>query len=240
MNFKFFKQHFNIKRTNKILAILLSLDLFLVLLHALLIFLVFIRIDFDWSILPFMVNNDDGYPEIFQYLKFIFIIGTLVYLIIKRKRTGYLSWLLLFILMLLDDALTFHERFGTWASEKFNISPMLGLKSQDIGELAYVAIFGGLLLILLVVGYYKGDEKYRKTNISLGVIFALFLFFGVGVDMLHSFFGNNRYSDLFLTLLEDGGEMMVLSLFVWHFIFIIIRPETQDTYLYEYFLKRKN
>ncbi|MBR9846120.1 MAG: hypothetical protein GYB35_08445 [Algicola sp.] len=240
MNFNFFKQYFNTKRTNRILAILLSIDILFVLLHALLIYIVFIRIDLDWSIVPFMVSNDDGYPEIFQYIKFVVIIGIILFLIIKRKRKGYIAWLLLFTLMLLDDSLTFHERFGAWVSEKFNFSPMLGLRAQDIGELTYVAIFGALLLILLVLGYYKGDEKYRKTNISLGVLFTAFLFFGVGVDMLHSFFGTNRYSDLFLTLLEDGGEMIVLSLFVWLFVFIVVRPKTQNVYLYQYFIKRKN
>lgn len=239
MSFQFFKQHFSIPKANRLLKILLSIDILFILLHALFVFLVFKRIELGWSIAPFYLHNDDGYPEMFQYLQFVLGIIILIKLLIKTKKIGYVSWLILFVLMLLDDSMKFHERFGTWATEKFNYSPMFGLRAQDLGELTYVAIFGSILLIFLVGGYFYGDKKYRKTAIDLGLLFAVFLFFGIGVDMLHEFINHNRYTLLFIVLLEDGGEMIVLSCFVWYLYFILLKPANHDTYLFQYFYKGK-
>ena len=239
MYFQFFKRHFNIPIASRLLKVLLSIDVLFVLLHALFVFLVFKRINLNWSIAPFYLNNDDGYPEMFQYLQFVIGIIILIRLFIKTKKMGYISWLILFVLMLLDDSLRFHERFGSWITEKFNYSPMLGLRAQDFGELTYVAVFGSILIFFLVIGYYYGDKKYRRIAVDLGLLFAVFLFFGIGIDILHEFINHNRYSLLFIVLLEDGGEMIVLSCFVWYLYFILLKPADYDVYLFQYFHKHK-
>lgn len=74
MRIRFFKEHFSHPKSNKLLAILLSIDILFIVLHALFVFLVFKRIELGWSIAPFMVNNDDGYPEMFQYVQFLIAI----------------------------------------------------------------------------------------------------------------------------------------------------------------------
>lgn len=240
MKFIFFKEHFNHKKTNKILLLLLSLDFLLIFTHALLVFLIYIRIQFDWSKADmFMIDNDSGYPEMFQYLKYFIVILILIYLILKKHGIGYIAWLLLFTLLLLDDSLLFHETFGTWAVDKFNYQPMLGLRSQDLGELTYVALFGSILLFFLVFGYIKGDSNYKKINIDLALLFALFLFFGVVIDMLDQLIEYNRYSYLALILIEDGGEMIALSLIVWYFFHLVLNPNNHNVYLFENFYKIK-
>jgi len=240
MNFNFFRTHFNQRKTNQILILLLSLDFLLIFTHALLIYLIYIRIQFDWSLADlFMINNDNGYPEMFQYFKYFVVILILIYLILKKQGIGYIAWLLLFTLLLLDDALRFHERFGTWVVEKFNYSPMLGLRAHDLGELTYVAFFGLILLFFLFFGYLKGNEKYRKTNIDLGLLFALFLFFGVAMDMIDQLVEYNRYSHLILILIEDGGEMITLSLIVWYFFHLLLKPNNHDAYIFQNYYKRQ-
>jgi hypothetical protein len=240
MKFKFLRTHFNKKRPNQILILLLSLDFLFILTHALLIYIVFIRVQFDWSIVDmFLVNYDNGYPEMFQYLKFFAIAVIFIYFVIKKKGIGFISWCLLFILLLLDDSLQFHERFGEWVVEKFNYSPMFGLRAQDLGELTFVTFFGSILLFFLVFGYLKGNEKYRKTNIDLGLLFIILLFFGVAVDMMDQLIEYNRYSYLFLVLLEDGGEMISTSFIVWYLSFLIIKPKDYNWYLFQYFYKNK-
>jgi len=239
MKLNFFKHNFSNKKANRILALLISLDLLFILTHIILIFLVFKRIHLGWSIVPFMVERDAGYPEMFQYLKYAVVIVLLFYLLLKKRGIGYISWLLLFILLLLDDSLQFHERFGAWAVEKFSFAPTLGLRAQDIGELTYVAIFGSISLFFLVFGYVKGDKKYRKINIDLALLFGVFLFFGIGVDMLDELVEYNRYSLLFLVLFEDGGEMITLSLVLWYFCYLILKPQNHDKYLFQFFFKHK-
>ncbi len=238
MSFKSLKHHFGYSKTNKLLFALTGIDVLFIGLHALLIYLVFIRIDFDWSIRPFLVNNDDGWPEFFQYIKFFIGIVLLIYLLIKTKQLGFMSWILLFLLMLLDDALKFHEQFGEWVVNKFNYQPALGLRAQDLGELTYMAIFGFLFLFFLIAEFIYGNRKYRKVNLDFALIFALLVVFGIGVDMLHSFIDYNRYTNLILTLTEDGGEMIVLSLFIWYIAFVNYKLDTQTVYLHEVLLKR--
>jgi hypothetical protein len=240
MKLNFFRKHFNNRKTNKILILLLSLDLLIIFTHALLVYFIFIRIEFDWSLADlFMVNNDNGYPEMFQYIKYFVVILILIYLIIKKLGIGYIAWLILFILLLLDDALLFHENFGSWMVEKFNFNPMFGLRAQDLGELSYVGIFGSILLFFLFIGYFKGNDSYRKTNIDLGLLFALFLFFGVAIDMFDQLFEYDRYTNLIFILIEDGGEMITLSLIVWYFSHIILKPNNHNTYLFQNYYKSK-
>ena len=216
------------------------MDIIFVLGHALVIYLIFIRVEFDWSISNmFMVNYDGGFPEIFQYIKYISIITAIIYILYQKKEYNYLSWLLLFTLLFFDDALSFHEQFGGFAAERFNYKPMFGLRAQDLGELTYVALFGPLVLLALVLGYRNGNGKYKKTNLDLVLLFSLFLFFGIVIDMLHVLFEDNRYTKLLMVLLEDGGEMLALSLLSWYFFFIVFRSEIHDKYIYKVFFKNK-
>ena len=216
------------------------MDIIFVLGHALVIYLIFIRVEFDWSISNmFMVNYDGGFPEIFQYIKYISIITAIIYILYQKKEYNYFSWLLLFTLLFFDDALSFHEQFGGFAAERFNYKPMFGLRAQDLGELTYVALFGPLVLLALVLGYRNGNGKYKKTNLDLVLLFSLFLFFGIVIDMLHVLFEDNRYTKLLMVLLEDGGEMLALSLLSWYFFFIVFRSEIHDKYIYKVFFKNK-
>lgn len=239
MLFNYFKSHFSHKRSHKLLQILLGLDLLFIITHVVLIYVVYLRIEIDWSIVPFMIQNDGSYPEIFQYLKYFMVVLISGILVFKRKEVGYISWLFIFLLLLLDDALLFHEHFGEWAAHNLNYSEMLGLRAQDLGELTYIAVFGAIILFFLALGYLKGNDNFRKTNLDIGLLFGAFLFCGIVIDMLHQFIPYNRWTNLFVIILEDGGEMITLTFIVWYFYYIILRPNDQSTFLYHYFIKRK-
>ncbi len=232
----FLKKYFSYSKTNKTLWILILLDIFFIAAYAIFLYLIFIRVQFDWLIADkFHVDLDGGYPEIFQYLKYLIIVFIIIYIMFKKKATSYLSWFFVFVLLLLDDMLQFHEMFGKWISEKLNYSPMFGFGIQDLGELTYITVFGSIVLIFLFIEYRSGSKKYKKRCIDLGLLFALFLFFGIAIDMLNQFVSYNRYIDLFMTLLEDGGEMITLSFIVWYFLFIAIKPKNNIQYLHQYF-----
>lgn len=241
MKLSYLKRHFKNHKINRLLLVLLVLDTIFILTHALIIYLIYIRVKFNWSAsMEFLVNRDGGYPEIFQYLKYILVLCVILYFFLVKKEHNYLSWFLLFVILLLDDSLKFHERFGTWAVKQFNYQSSWGLRAQDLGELTYVALFGSLLLISMVFGYLKGNEDFKKKNIDLAILFAIFLFFGVAIDMLHVLIGGNRYVTLFMVLLEDGGEMYALSLIVWYFFFLALKPINHLQYLYQIFYTNKN
>ncbi|NKI26584.1 hypothetical protein HCG49_08415 [Arenibacter sp. 6A1] len=241
MKLSYFKKNFSSRKTNWLLGLMLVLDIIFVLAHVLIIYLIFIRVEFDWSAsMLFLVNRDGGYPEIFQYFKYLLVLGAIVYFFIKDKAYNYFSWFLLFVMLLLDDSLKFHERFGTWVVEQFNYQPAFGFRAQDLGELTYVALFGSLLLISMVIGFHRGNEEYKKKNIDLGLLFVLFLFFGIVIDMMHVLIGGGRYMQLIMVILEDGGEMFSLSFLTWYFFFLIVKPKTHNKYLYQYFYRNKD
>jgi len=234
----FLKTHFSHPKTNKAFWILIALDILFIVTHAVFIFLIFIRLDFNWSISEsFLINIDGTYPEVFQYLKYSLIVLLIIYMKFKKKVVGYLSWLFIFMLLLLDDALRFHELFGTWVAKKLNYVPMFGLRAQDLGELTYVVIFGSIVFFLMFIEYRVGTKDYKKRCFDICLLFALFLFFGIGIDLLHEFVRGNRYVQLSMLLLEDGGEMIALSFITWYFLFITIKPEDYNHYLYDYLFK---
>lgn len=232
--FKFLRNQFNYRKANRFIFLLIALDIIFIITHVLFVYLIFIRVQFDWSVSKaFQINYDGGYPEIFQYLKYFLIILIIIYIMHSKKIYNYVSWLFLFVLLLLDDAFQFHERFALWIVDRFNYTSMFGLRPQDLGELTYIGTFGPILLLFLILGYYYGNEKIRKTYIDLGLLFALFLFFGVVVDMLHQLVGENRYSTLFMVILEDGGEMITLSFMTWYFFFLTLRSDSHNAYLHQ-------
>ena len=67
-----------------------------------------------------------------------------------------------------------------------------------------------------MIAYARGSELYRRITLDLGLLFGLLVFFGVGVDFLHSALTVGKRSDFAVGLIEDGGEMLAMSLLVWY------------------------
>lgn len=174
----------------------------------------------------------------FQYLKYLLIILTIIYIMRSKKIYNYVSWLFLFVLLLLDDSLQFHERFGRWAVDRFNYTSMFGLRPQDLGELTYIAVFGPILLLFWYSDIIMEIKKLEKLILIL-VCFLPYFFFGVVVDMLHILVPDNRYIKLFMLVLEDGGEMITLSFMTWYFFFLTMKSDNHNTYLYQYLIKKR-
>ena len=94
----------------------------------------------------FNIERDRGYPEMYQYIKFFWIIVLLFNLSLKNRSLHYIPWVLLFTYFLLDDSKQIHEQAGYLISEHFNFTPPFGLRLQDYGELAISATAGIFLL----------------------------------------------------------------------------------------------
>ncbi|MDG1730418.1 MAG: hypothetical protein P8K68_12320 [Algibacter sp.] len=188
----------------------------------------------------FFITRDLSYAEFFQYFKYLVICGITSYIIILKKNYSYIPWLLLFLILFLDDAFQLHESLAILFIDFFNLEPALGLRQQDIGELAYSAFVGSILLFTIVVSYITSHVIFKKTNLDISLLFSVFLFFGIVVDMAHSLVNKIPLLDYTIGLIEDGGEMIVLSLLTWYFSHIVFRPNESDTFLYEFLYKKKS
>ena len=150
---------------------------------------------------------DFGYSEIFQYIKEFWIFLMLIFAFIERKRFNYLAWSLLFLYFLADDALKVHERIGRVLSQ--DLTRVYGLKAVDYGELVVTVIAGTIIFSFILITYNKSKSFEKWISKKLFSKVLVLVFFAVGVDMLHSAIPS---LDGFLGVLEDGGELFVMSL----------------------------
>ena len=176
--------------------------------------------------------NDRAIPEIYQYIKWLWISILLIY-VSKRKRSfNNATWALVFTYLLLDDALSIHEKVGAYFAKNFNFIPPLGLRLEDIGELAVTATIGIILLLLVAWVYLKGDQAFKKVSHEMLLLILALVFFGVGVDMVLIVLNLGGELDNILGVIEDGGEMLVASLIFWYVFILSTRDENSSSYIF--------
>ena len=205
------------RKSTKLLILLLSTDCLLIVLHVL-------HISTGYFADPnYSISRERGFGEVLQYVKEYWIGLMFLYLAITRRHPLYLSWALLFGYLLIDDSFAVHERLGTRISSYLNFSPALRLRANDFGELAVYALFGLFFLALIGITYYFSDSSIRRNCRPLFLLLLALVFFGVGMDMIHSIARSPVWGHI-LGIIEDGGEMLVMSVTVW-FVFLLPRQE---------------
>lgn len=171
------------------------------------------------------IDEDGGYPEIYQYLKFFWIVVLLAYISIEQKTRSYFAWVLVFTYLLLDDSLSIHESVGRVIAAHWHFIPPFGLRLQDFGELTVSATLGSILLVPLAWAYKSGDKTFRRTSHDIALLLFALVFFGVVVDMLHTVVQSNREARFIVGIIEDGGEMLSASLILWYMFLTKVHSE---------------
>lgn len=190
--------------TRELLVLLLCGDLLCIVLHLL---------HYTTTLAPsrlFALQLDGGYAEFYQYLKELWLVVLSLLLFQRRRQSVYVVSALLALYLLLDDALKLHETLGMKLVFHQVVQTWLGLRAQDWGELLVMFCFGSLFLLAFLASYRTDAANSRKFMRNLLPWFALLIFFGSVLDMVDSmapFYG--------MFLLEDGGEMVAMSLLVW-------------------------
>jgi len=217
------------KKSLNILVILLSADVFFVLLH--LTHKIARLLDIGTTIRKdvFNISMDLGLAEAFQYVKEYWIVILLVWLIFKKRQFFYAGWALLVAYMLFDDMLSVHEGLATFVLEKLSI-PSLHviygeMRYQDIGELGVSLFFGFLILSLIAISYIRGAKEVRTTFHYLVGCLLIIVFFGVVFDLANRVFAEDTSKIMFeiTRLIEDGGEMLGMSIMCWY-VFSLTEP----------------
>jgi hypothetical protein len=211
--------------SNRILFFLLGVDILFIVLH-----LVHI-----WTpYLPhagFYIEADRSYPELFQYAKEFWLLLMFCSLSVIRSERVYLAWAFLFGFLLLDDAFVLHERLGFVAAGYFghsnlSIGETVLLRRQDFGELIIYTVAGIALLTLIQTALRWGSDEFRQVSHRLVTLLSLFVLFGVVADVIHV--ALRRLPTLYRLVgtLEDGGEMVMLSVICWYVLRFIRQART--------------
>ncbi len=168
------------------------------------------------------LEKDQGYPEIYQYIKELGIVVLLLSILTKTRVAGYSAWVLLFLYLLLDDALQIHEDYGYYISTRLDFTPALRLRAQDFGELAVSAMIAALFLPSLILFYVRGVDAFKRVTRHLLLLLLALAFFGIFVDMLHIAL-KGRMISYWWGAVEDGGEMVVMSFIAWYVFLLNVR-----------------
>jgi len=196
-----------IDTARRLLLLLLAADLAFIALHVIYV---------ETSLLrgrPFSLEADNGLPEAYQYVKQFWLALSMAALFRRTRAIVYLGWMLVFAFLLFDDAFQFHEHFGQWLAAHYDVPVAFGLRREDIGELLFAASIGGITLLLIGLGYWLGDAQARTVSRDVALLVVLLAGLGVGVDVLHviTYFKAPLLGH-FLLIVEDGGEMLVVSI----------------------------
>ena len=175
----------------------------------------------------FDITQEGGYGELFQYVKEFWC--TILLLLVARqvRSAAYLVWALFFGFLLADDMLQIHEKGGELIAAHLNFVSGLGLRARDLGELTVTFAVAIVLFLALGLTYWHGAARFRRVSIDLLLLLLGLAFFGIAMDMLHVMIYNveqlgNLASTLgeAIGLIEDGGEMLVMSLMVWYLFLV--------------------
>ncbi len=174
--------------------------------------------NYRWSI-----TMDYSYPEYFQYLK-EFLAALLLLMVARKTRNAHFYvWVFLVAYLFSDDAFRIHENAGHFVEYRTSWDSLWGLRDQDYGEFASALIAGTVFMISLAIVFKKGTAFFKKPSVALLVIILLLAFCGIILDMLTIIALDHRGPrfEIMMAILEDGGEMFVISILVAYSYFLL-------------------
>lgn len=188
------------------LGVLLAADLFFMVMHLVT----------DSKVPVWSLGIDRSFSEGYQYLKAAAGAGILLVFYRQRRSLTYLGWGSALLFMLVDDAFFLHEAV-TDTLTNASAPTVLGLSVHDYGAMVLWAVVGLMLLLPLSLGYLR-DHTTRRFSRQFFVLLALLFLCGGVIDTVREMaehFENPLLQYIFLRtiLVEDGGELIVLSFF---------------------------
>lgn len=193
-----------------VLFLLLTAGAVLILLH------VSLKVVGEPANMMFDLAFDRGYGEFFQYVQTIWAGAMLVLLAARRRAPVFAAWAAVCGFLLLDDWLQLHEWFGPVFASIIG----QGQSAVIVGELIWLGTVGALLFAGVAPLHLRAREEALRVSAVLVVLFGLLVLFGVVVDAVHHAFLEHPVLAGPLALLEDGGELIVMSLIV-SFLFAV-------------------
>jgi hypothetical protein len=207
----------------KLLFFLVSADLIFIVLHVLYIKHVLAN--------PLLsIEMDRGYAEVYQYIKEFWIVLMLLVMAIRTKHLVYIAWSSLFMYFLLDDSLKIHEKLGGYLIQYYEFNPAFNLRTIDYAEICVSILFGTVLFLFIFLSYIISNSVQKTISRNIFILVLLLAFFGVVVDMLHVAI---PWWKLKLGIIEDGGEMLSMSIIVWYVFTSINNSKERRTWNFQ-------
>jgi hypothetical protein len=158
----------------------------------------------------FRLSRDRGMAEIIQYLKFGLIIKMFAMWYRTRPSKLIVAWLILFVVMLIDDSIGIHEWISEMILLKINFPSIAGIRPGDLLEAFGFATVEGTACLYVIVCYRKAPGDLQRYSRQMVLVLIPLVTCGLLLDMVHLPFQD----------IEQIGEMLSMSLLLffvhWH------------------------
>lgn len=175
-------------------------------------------------------DHDGSYIEIWGHIQLFaaaIVLGALAYF----HRSFLLgAWAFGLMVVVADDLLTIHEELGEFLAHVLNMPAIMGLRSEDFGEMATWALLAVVVVVPLIVGYTRAGAWERAQNKTLLVIMSLLVVFALGLDMFSIIVGNYVPGPVqaVVALAETTGEIIPMSLFLAFAVKVCVQPDQRQ------------
>lgn len=176
-----------------------------------------------------LINLDGSIPEHYQYVKLAWVVLMVLLLARAWGSWWFLPWAAAFLYMVVDDFFAVHEHVGWWIDQQVEPSHVIGLPLRDVAELALPAVVGIVLAPLLLWSLVGSSGAVRAVLRRLAGLLVLFAVFAVGVDLLHAALPDPGELWKAWGVLEEGGEMVVVSVIVAFVFGVLVLPARRET-----------
>ncbi|MFZ1399805.1 MAG: hypothetical protein WAS33_23065 [Candidatus Promineifilaceae bacterium] len=161
----------------------------------------------------FSMSEEGQLPDLFQYVKELAIVAILVFIALQGKRM-YAIWAAIFGYILLDDIAEIHERIGYIFEDK--MPQIASMDPAEVAQTGFLVLVSGILFGVALLMIWRNRDKQRQACLHLTILLAIAAFFGVGVDMLQGLIMNRFGISGIVKIVEDGGEMLIISVILWY------------------------
>lgn len=187
---------------------LLVLDVVFISLHGVMGFLLVTDRIEEW---PDLVNigRDWSAGEFLNYCKWAIAAAALFGVWRSERLVMGLFFALAFILLLLDDGLSIHEGLGAIIGTE--LPAFVGNPQAVAGEAVVFGIYGLLFGSGFALAWRFSGPQGRQVALHYGLLIGLMGLFAIFVDFAHASAPSYSVSAGLLGLVEEAGEMLVLT-----------------------------
>jgi hypothetical protein len=178
-----------------------------------------------------------AYLNIYQLVKLFWVIILFAYVLKSTRCYGYISWILVFTYFLFDKALQIHQNIGSHIANSFDayLPHNLSLPTRPF-ELAVLAIAGTFLLAIVAWAYLRSPHAFKKISNDMLLFIVAWGFWGMFTDLAAAI-KLGPLVKIGSDIVEDGGEMVVVSLILWYVFLLAIRKGKPDLFLHDLLCK---
>ncbi len=157
------------------------------------------------------LSEDHGFGE---YLEYSLTTACAVMLFVMWRRLGaaaYLANAVMMAWLTIDNAFQFHEQFGHWAAPAIPIPAGSPVHANDVGEMLFFGMVGGVWLLGLVSALFGAQPRAAVRSLFIAAGIGCAAIFGVFVDMAVTWGPHTLAQTNFQAWMEDGGEFAFLN-----------------------------